>query len=91
MTTRQRTVLADLRHFSDASLVHSFLPKWARPLDVGGRNGSHHGATLLGLAKAGLAEVKCWRVGSRRTFKYRISQAGREALAPEKEATDGGS
>jgi hypothetical protein len=31
---------------------------WARPMDVGGRDGSHHSATLAQLAKHGLAERK---------------------------------
>lgn len=32
--------------------------QWQRPMDVGGRDGSHHSATLAGLARRGLAERK---------------------------------
>jgi len=31
---------------------------WARPMDIGARDGSHHSATLSGLAKRGLIEKK---------------------------------
>lgn len=32
--------------------------RWLRPMDVGGRDGSHHSNTLAQLARAGLAERK---------------------------------
>lgn len=47
ITKRQRDVLRDLS-------VTEFL----RPMDVGGRDGSHHSATLAQLAKLGLVERK---------------------------------
>lgn len=31
---------------------------WARPMDIGARDGSHHSSTLSGLAKRGLVERK---------------------------------
>ena len=32
--------------------------QWVRPMDIGGRDGSHHSATLTRLASRGLAERK---------------------------------
>jgi len=45
LTPRQSEVLRDL---SDTEFL--------RPMDVGGRDGSHHSATLAGLVKRGLVE-----------------------------------
>jgi len=45
MTDRQFAVV---RHLDDE--------RWMRPMDVGGRNGSHHSATLAQLTRLGLAE-----------------------------------
>lgn len=42
----QRDVLAALAHFDE----------WARPMDVGGTDGSHHTASLRALLKKGLVE-----------------------------------
>jgi hypothetical protein len=47
LSDRQRDVLESLAALS-----------WAQPMDVGGRDGSHHSATLSGLAKRGLVERK---------------------------------
>jgi len=48
ISDRQREVLGSLAAYRD----------WARPMDVGGRDGSHHSATLGQLARQGLAERK---------------------------------
>lgn len=48
LSERQRDVLESLA-------VHG---EWARPMDIGARDGSHHSQTLSGLAKRGLAEKK---------------------------------
>lgn len=48
LSDRQRDVLESLAGFEG----------WARPMDVGGRDGSHHSMTLAQLTKRGLAERK---------------------------------
>jgi hypothetical protein len=48
LSDRQLDVLESLAAYGD----------WARPMDVGARDGSHHSATLSGLTKRGLAERK---------------------------------
>ncbi len=80
MTGRQRDVLAALCRHTDNGIKHDWHRSWARPMDVGGFNGSHHGATLRQLHRMGLAQVDTWRVGERRTFRYKISARGRAAL-----------
>ena len=49
LTKRDRSVLAELEY---ACLNHG----WATPLDCGGRNRSHHSATLVKLVRCGYAE-----------------------------------
>jgi Mn-dependent DtxR family transcriptional regulator len=67
--------------------------KWARPLDLGGSNGSYHSNTLNRLAKKGLVNFR-FREGvepaegengkrffaSRGAKLYRINDAGRAAI-----------
>lgn len=48
ISDRQLDVLDALAAYGD----------WARPMDIGARDGSHHSATLSGLARRGLAERK---------------------------------
>jgi hypothetical protein len=48
ITDRQRDVLRSLDGFGG----------WARPMDVGARDGSHHSATLSALARRGLVDRK---------------------------------
>ena len=48
ISDRQRDVLRSLAAYGD----------WAQPMDVGGRDGSHHSATLGQLARHGLAARK---------------------------------
>lgn len=88
LTARDLRVLRDLCDFSDNAIRLKFRRKSARPMDVGGRNGSHHGATLAKLHALGLAECDRWLIGTRHTNYYRISDAGRKALERhETEAT----
>ena len=71
-----------------------FPMKWARPLDLGGSNGSHHSGTLNRLAQKGLVNFRFregveppeWENGqrfcaSRGATTYRITPAGRAALS----------
>lgn len=46
LTPRQLDVLDSLKVFGD----------WARPMDIGARDGSHHAATISALVRKGLAE-----------------------------------
>ena len=72
MTERQYTVL---RLLDDV--------EWKRPMDVGGRNESHHSTTLAQLARAGFAERKksCWcGPGSQRELE--LLAAGKTPLWP---------
>jgi hypothetical protein len=55
--------------------------EFVQPMDCGGWNGSHHSATLAKLAKRNLVERKQRGGWSRGSWKYRITQAGREAIA----------
>ena len=48
ISSRQLDVLRALARFGD----------WARPMDIGGRDGSHHSAALSQLARHGLADRK---------------------------------
>jgi hypothetical protein len=52
---------------------------WAKPLDCGGSNGSHHGTTLAKLSKAGLVEKKGYTPGCRAVWMYMINDAGKSA------------
>lgn len=56
---------------------------WVKPLDLGSWNGSHHSATLRKLAGRGLVEAsrKPMRNGCRPGIRYRITGAGRDAIA----------
>lgn len=81
MNREQGEVLAELRAFTDSALMHEWHRKWARPLDIGGFSGSHHGRSLAKLAEMGLAERTFNGGYHRKNYAYRISQAGREALA----------
>lgn len=48
LSSRQRSVLSSLAAYGD----------WARPMDVGAHDGSHHSGTLSALAARGLVDRK---------------------------------
>jgi hypothetical protein len=79
LTERQVEILGDL-----ASIARRDPTFWARPLDLGGTDSSHHGATLRRLAARGLVDQRnvpgIANIGRRRTNRYRINDAGRAAL-----------
>jgi len=55
---------------------------WARPLDIGGSNGSHHSNTLRRMIGLGWVESKSRSVfAGRGSYRYRITTKGDEALA----------
>lgn len=61
MTERERKLLARLDE-----------TEFLRPMDVGGRDGSHHSATLARLARKGLAERRksCWCTDDKASPSY---------------------
>lgn len=78
LTQRQQDVLDSLAgHLS-----------WLRPMDIGGRDSSHHSQTLAGLAQKDLVERK-HRSGST-AWLYRITEAG-EAARRQAYQSDGSS
>jgi len=79
LTARQRDVLV---------LLHQHARRdnwgfWARPLDLGARDSSHHSRTLaqlcgLGLVERGRRNTLINMIGGRRgSWKYRITATGR--------------
>lgn len=65
---------------------------WFKPMNVGGRNGSHHSRTLRKLERKGLIESErmTWAgASSRGSRRYRITEPGLKAhreLHPQKPA-----
>lgn len=95
---REEMILASLAYNAD----HARYPKpWMTPLELDGRNGSHHSGTLAKLARKGLVnyrqrggrEPPQWENakplprGHRGSKAYRITPAGREALERAREST----
>lgn len=66
----------------------------ARPMDIGGSDGSHHSATLKRLSERGLVERKrrgtlANYLNSRGSYCYRITPEGITALVAEKQRKKG--
>ena len=57
---------------------------WLTPMFLGGRDASHHSATLNKLRRHGLVERKRRAGWSRPSWLYRITATGRKALAAAK-------
>lgn len=75
LNERQRDVLEHLL------VAHRICPPWGgwlTPMFCGGRDASHHSATLAWLVKNGLARRRLR--GSNRSYMYRITPAGSVAL-----------
>lgn len=85
MSERQREVLEALGALTEKG-------NFVRPMDLGGRDGSHHSKTLRGLVTDGLAErqprdtlanfLRGYGLDSprARSWLYRITPAGLQAL-----------
>lgn len=60
---------------------------WLRPMDVGGRDGSRHSATLRRLASRGLVESqrRDFGYGPRGSRLYRMTDEGERARFAERE------
>lgn len=96
VTERDRSVLSDLDWLNNFS---QYPTRWARPMDIGGSNGSHHSNTLRKLERLGLVQSKQrgwpdpepgepepkWKPGkwNRGAKLYRVTDAGRALIAME--------
>jgi predicted DNA-binding ArsR family transcriptional regulator len=51
---------------------------WLRPMDMGGRDGSHHTSVLKALVRKGLVERqrRIGSIGARGSYRYRLTAAG---------------
>lgn len=85
LTERDMETLNELAFAYDQALKRGF--DGVAPLDFGGSNGSHHGATATKLVRRGLVEhrKRGWQWGQAPTaFRgskvYRPTPAGREAV-----------
>jgi hypothetical protein len=81
LTDRDYEVLGELEFATRNHTEVGFRDGWAKPMDCGGTNGSHHGATLVKLAKAGLADKQGYTPGRRAVWMYKINDAGKAAWA----------
>lgn len=92
LTKRDFETLRELAaaNFSNNSI--GYRDGWAKSLDFGGSNGSHHSVTLVKLTKRGLVEVmhprtkQPWRSRYGGNKYYKITHAGRWALKKRKAA-----
>lgn len=77
ISDRERDVLKALK---GAEHIRPAWKGWLTPMYVGGTDASHHSATLVGLCKKGLVERRQRAGWTRRSYLYRITDAGRDAL-----------
>ena len=54
-------------------MTKNYPEMWFAPMDVGGRDASHHSATLRKLVKLGLAEKKEWGGIIKFSYRYRAT------------------
>lgn len=87
LTERDWEVLETLHYMRYESSMREHYEHGTAPLDFGGSNGSHHGATATKLAKLGLVEHRKrgyeWGQAPTRyrgSKLYRISEAGRKLV-----------
>jgi hypothetical protein len=70
------------REFDVLRLLDDVL--WLRPMDIDGRDGSHHSDTLARLIKRGLAERQSRGGRSKTAWAYLRTPAGRTAAVGER-------
>ena len=74
LSPKQRDVLASLAVFGGRTRA------WARPMDIGARDGSSHTGVLRALIKKGLVERELrWGQLTRGSYKYRLTPRGWKA------------
>lgn len=78
----EREVLSELHGNRDYD-PKGFGAGWLRPMDIGGRDGSRHSSILRKLVRFDFVETqrRDFGHGSRGSRLYRITEAGRAALA----------
>jgi hypothetical protein len=83
MSEDEREMLGDLGWFAAHPEQTHYQNGWCRPMDLGGSNGSPHSGTLGRMVKRGWVERwnRAMFGGTRGSYLYRITDAGREALA----------
>lgn len=81
LTDRDYQTLGELEAANRNHTELDYRGGWAKPLDCGGSNGSHHGITLAKLNRAGLADRKGYNPGCRPVWMYKINEVGKEALS----------
>ena len=86
LTKRDYETLRELDAANRSHFKLGFRGGWARPMDCGGYNGSHHSYTLTKLARRGLVEVMnpSTKHPGRSRYSggknYRITKAGIAAI-----------
>jgi hypothetical protein len=84
LTERDLDTLGELEAANRSFEQQQHRGGWAKPMDCGGSNGSHHSATLAKLFKAKLADRKGYTPGQRAVWTYKINDAGRVELERHK-------
>lgn len=69
LAAHEREVLDNLRHQVG----------WVRPMDVGGKDASHHSRTLAKLVRLGLAERRRRAGWTRPSYLYRAAERAAQA------------
>lgn len=91
LTPQQREVLRALE--GQGMTSENDGPKefvWSRPMDLGGRDASHHSKTLHTLVKLGMAEKKKRYAGiSTGSYLYRLTAKGFRAYSFRQRYPDG--
>lgn len=71
LTPKQREFLADFFQCGTGDR------EWVRPMDIGGRDGTHHSAVLAQLERHGLVESRTRSPGVRGSKLYRLTPEDR--------------
>ena len=82
LTDREREVFRELEAFCRQADAHpDWHAQWAKPMDVGGRDGSHHSYTLSRLVAKGLVERRPRGAASLRgSWQYRVKRDDKARL-----------
>lgn len=81
---RRAEILDDLR-----DLRKRYPGEWWRPMDLGGKDATHHSPDLSVLCKRGLAERKPWGGWARRSYRYRAVSPAPPATTDSGERREG--
>jgi hypothetical protein len=81
LTDRDIETLGELDAANRSHVKLEYRGGWAKPLDCGGSNGSHHSATLAKLHRLKLVDRRGYTPGMRAVWNYKINDAGSAVLA----------